>query len=215
MLGDQSPRREHREAGVSKHVVGDEGAELAQHSPGLGAPPHIQDQRGALVNQVIGPPLAPGSVVDLPSWRQGGAAAGRWLVIDALKLSQKSREALLQELHVMSLHFSGEEGRRGKVREEEYLWPLNGWSAVEISALIPHSFMYTAHPRPGVAFGIVLQAVVQPLVQALSGTGAAETLRRLTKSKAILFFQQSMLPFAPETPHNSPDAAGAAQISAA
>lgn len=214
MLSDQSPGREHREAGVSKHVVGDEGAQLAQHSPGLGAPPHIQDQRGALVHQVIGPPLTPRSIVDLPSWRQGGAAAGRWLVVDALKLSQKSREALLQELHIMSLHFSGEEGRRGQVWEEEHLWPLDSWSAVEIPALVPYPFMHPAHPRPGVAFSIVLQTVVQPLVQALPGTGAAETFRRLTKSKAVLLLQQRVLPFAPEAPHHAPDAAGPAQISA-
>lgn len=114
----------------------------------------------------------------------------------------------------MSLYFSGEEGCRGQVREEEHLWSLDCWPAVEIPALVPHTFMHTAHPRPGVAFGIVLQTVVQPLVQALPGTGAAETFRGLTKSKAVLLLQQRVLSFAPEAPHHTPDAAGPAQISA-
>lgn len=214
MLGDQSPGGEHREAGISKHVVGDEGAQLAQHSPCLGAPPHIQDQRSALVHQVICPPLTPGSVIDLPAWRQRGAAAGGRLVVNALKLSQESREALLQELHVMSLHFSGEEGRRGQVGEEEHLWSLDCWSTVEVPALVPHPFVHTAHTGPGVAFGVVLQTVVQPLVQAFPSTGTAETLRRLTKGKAVLLFQQRVLPFAPEAAHHTPDVAGPTKISA-
>ncbi|TNN70677.1 hypothetical protein EYF80_019114 [Liparis tanakae] len=90
MLGDQSSRREHGEAGVPEHIVGDEGAQLAQHPPGPRTPPDIKNQRGAL----------------------GGAAVGRRLVVDALKLGKKGGEALLQQLHVVSLYFSGEEGSR-------------------------------------------------------------------------------------------------------
>lgn len=109
MLSDQRSRRQHREAGVSEHVVGDEGAQLAQHPPGPRAPPDIKNQRGALVDQVVGPPLPTRSAVGFPPRWEGGAAAGGGLVVDALELGQKGGEALLQQLHVVSLYFSGEE----------------------------------------------------------------------------------------------------------
>lgn len=113
MFCNESSRRQHREAGISKDVVGNEGAQLTQHPPRSRTSPDIKDQRGALVYKVVSPPLASRRVVGLPAWWEGGAAAGRRLVVNAFKFSQKGREALLKQLHIMSLYFSGEERGRG------------------------------------------------------------------------------------------------------
>lgn len=220
MLSDQGSGRQHGEAGVAEHVVGDEGAQLSQHPPRPRASPHIEDQGGALIDQVVGPPLAARSAVDLPPWREGGAAAGWRLVVDALKLSQEGGEALLQQLHVVSLHLPGEERGRRQVWEEEDLWPLDGRSAVKVSALIADSFMNPAHTWPGVALGVILQTVVEPLVQRLPGAGAAETLGRLAEGKAVLLLEhRSMFPLPPgatvwthEAPHHPSDPARPGQV---
>lgn len=220
MLSDQSSRRQDREAGVAEDVVGNEGPQLSQHPPCSRTSPDVEDQGSALVHQVVSPPLAIGRAVDLPARRQGGSAAGRRLVVDALELRQKGGEALLQQLHVVSLDLPGEERGRGQVGQEEDLGPLDGRSAVQVPTLITDSFVHPAHTRPGVPLGVVLQAVVEPLVETLAAARAAETLRRLAKRETVLFLQHgSVFPLPPaptvrthEAPHHSSDPAGPTQI---
>lgn len=197
MFGDQPSGRQHGEAGVPKHIVGDEGAQLTQNPPGARTAPHVGDQRYALVHQGVGPPLPARSGVGLPARWEGGAS-GPCRLVDVLKLGQKRGEALLQQLHVVPLDLPGEKRRRRQVREEEDLGPLYAAPAVQVATLVANPFVDAAHAGPGVALGVFLQAVVQPLVQTLSSTGAAETLGRLTERETVLLVHSdAALPLGP------------------
>lgn len=218
VLRDQPSGRQHGETGVAKHVVGDEGAQLSQNPPGARTAPHVGHQRYALVHQVVGPPLATRRGVGLPPWREGGAPGARRLV-DVLKLSQEHGEALLQQLHVVSLHLPGEERRRRQVGEEEDLGPLDAAPAAQVATLIPNPFVHAAHAGPGVALGVFLQAVIQSLVQTLACARAAETLERLTEGETVLLVQaDGVLPFGSATTvraHEAADASWSRQVVAA
>ena len=200
VFSDQGPGCQHGEAGVTEHIVGDEGAQLSQHPPGTRAPPGVESQCLSLVHQVVGPPLPMGGAVGLPPRGEWGAAACGGLVVHVPKLRQQGGEAALQQLHIVLLGVAGEEGRRRQVGQEKHLGPLDGGPAGEVPALVAHPLVHPAHAWPGVALGVILQAVIQSLVQALTVGRAAEALGRLAVGQAVLLVQRALPPFSPVHP---------------